>query len=198
MSDTIDDPQFIQRLKQGSESAFKKIVAVLFPNFMKFIMGNFTLSKEDAEDLIQEVAVKIAKGLNTYDEEKGTFTNWCWTILRNHCTDWLRSKKGIYLVSIDELNENMLELAENPDLTIIIDNLSFIEKLPSQYRKSFIQLKPSYQDILILNCSERPKEECCQILKLNSSNFDVRLHRAKLKWKEIYEGQLKIQEVSSE
>src|SRR5215216_3746011 len=47
---------------------------------------------EEAEDVLQEVFVKIWKNLDSYNESKGRFYTWILNIARNTSIDKLRSK----------------------------------------------------------------------------------------------------------
>jgi RNA polymerase sigma-70 factor, ECF subfamily len=49
-------------------------------------------NREEAEDVLQEVFVKIWKNIDTYHESKGRFYTWILNIARNTSIDKLRSK----------------------------------------------------------------------------------------------------------
>lgn len=50
-------------------------------------------NKAAAEDLLQDVFVKIWKKIDTYDPGKGTLFTWIINIARHICIDYLRSKQ---------------------------------------------------------------------------------------------------------
>ena len=49
-------------------------------------------NREEAEDVLQEVFVKIWKNIDSYNESKGRFYTWILNIARNTSIDKLRSK----------------------------------------------------------------------------------------------------------
>jgi len=48
--------------------------------------------REAAEDITQEVFLKIAKNYGQYDKDRGNLHAWVWQIVRNAYTDFLRSR----------------------------------------------------------------------------------------------------------
>ncbi len=57
------------------------------------ICYRFAGSAEDADDLTQEVFIKMYKTLNSYDVERGAFLTWVTTITRNLLVDHFRKAK---------------------------------------------------------------------------------------------------------
>lgn len=56
------------------------------------VISNFFKETEDAEDVLQEVFVKIWKNIESYSETKGRLYTWMLNIARNTAIDKLRSK----------------------------------------------------------------------------------------------------------
>ncbi len=56
------------------------------------VITNLIREQEDAEDVLQEVFVKIWKNIESYNESKGRFYTWILNIARNTAIDKLRSK----------------------------------------------------------------------------------------------------------
>mgnify|MGYP001766483760 CR=1 FL=1 len=68
---------------------------LLYDNYSKSLYGViFTLIKdrEEAEDVLQEVFIKIWKNIDSYNESKGRLYTWMLNIARNTSIDKLRSK----------------------------------------------------------------------------------------------------------
>ena len=65
----------------------------------------FTGSASDAEDLTQEVFIKIYRTLKSYDTGKGSFTTWISTLTRNLLVDHYRSRRQDRVT--DSLDEPM-------------------------------------------------------------------------------------------
>lgn len=56
------------------------------------VITNLVREQEEAEDVLQEVFVKIWKNIESYNESKGRFYTWILNIARNTAIDKLRSK----------------------------------------------------------------------------------------------------------
>lgn len=56
------------------------------------VITNLIREQEEAEDVLQEVFVKIWKNIESYNETKGRFYTWILNIARNTAIDKLRSK----------------------------------------------------------------------------------------------------------
>lgn len=56
------------------------------------VITNLIREQEEAEDVLQEVFVKIWKNIESYNESKGRFYTWILNIARNTAIDKLRSK----------------------------------------------------------------------------------------------------------
>ena len=51
------------------------------------VISNLIKDREEAEDVLQEVFVKIWKNIDTYSESKGRFYTWIVNIARNSAID---------------------------------------------------------------------------------------------------------------
>ncbi len=72
-----------------------KAFTLLYDMYSKSLFGIIaTLLKnpDDAQDVLQEVFIKIWKNIDTYDPNKGRLYSWMVTIARNSALDKMRSK----------------------------------------------------------------------------------------------------------
>ncbi|AWA30527.1 RNA polymerase subunit sigma-70 [Flavobacterium magnum] len=73
----------------------ERAFTLLYDMYSKNLYGviyNLVRDREEAEDVLQEVFVKIWKNIETYNESKGRFFTWILNIARNTTIDKLRSK----------------------------------------------------------------------------------------------------------
>lgn len=61
-------------------------------------------SVQDAEDLTDDVFVKIFEKLDTFDESKAALSTWIYTITRNTLTDYFRTRR-----TFDEIPETLAD-----------------------------------------------------------------------------------------
>jgi len=131
----------------------------------------FLSNKEDAEDAVQEIFLKLWKMRDKLSDYRNiqAFTI---TVTRNHCLDRLRKKKMDYIIDngnddIRTSDMNFETRMENSEKFRII--LEIIETLPENYR-SVIQLR---------DIEGYEYEELAEKLDLDIGNLRVTLSRAR-------------------
>lgn len=114
-------------------------VAGIYREFHKSLLGfikNRIKSKEDAEDILQNVFVKISSNVDKLSEEE-KLTNWMFTITRNAIIDYYRKnatkKKNGMQEDISEID--VMDITE-PDPMKGLDSCvsPMIALLPEEYR----------------------------------------------------------------
>ncbi|MFC1998317.1 RNA polymerase sigma factor [Chloroflexota bacterium] len=73
------------------------------------VVGNV----QEAEDILQEVFIKVYEQFGSYDVSKGSMSTWLHRITVNHCISKKR-KKHVMSYSSDEMEDRGIELAESP------------------------------------------------------------------------------------
>ena len=82
----------VRRCLAGDTSAWEEIVR-LYHRRIYNICYRFAGSADDAQDLTQEVFIKMHRTLNTYDLQKGALMTWITTMTRNLLVDHFRKTK---------------------------------------------------------------------------------------------------------
>jgi len=86
------EPELIILLKQHDQSAF----GYLYDNYagaLLSIIKNIISDNEIANDVLQEVFMKIWRQADSYDQTKGRLFTWMLNIARNTSIDMIRSKQ---------------------------------------------------------------------------------------------------------
>jgi RNA polymerase sigma-70 factor, ECF subfamily len=101
----IETNELVIGLQNKSEEAF----SVLYDDYAAALFGivfKIVRNKAIAEELLQDVFVKIWKHIDAYDATKGTLFTWMLNITRNTCKDYFRTKHYHYqtLIVQDELD----------------------------------------------------------------------------------------------
>ncbi|HTR02359.1 MAG TPA: sigma-70 family RNA polymerase sigma factor [Thermoanaerobaculia bacterium] len=88
---TTDEKDLVARCRRGDDDAWRDLVDRFGPRVYA-IAYHFTLKREDAEELSQEIFLKIFENLDRYD---GGFplVAWVLSVSRNLCIDRYRRKK---------------------------------------------------------------------------------------------------------
>ena len=85
----IDWPALVRRCLDGDSTAWAELVAAQ-QRRVYALCYRFTASSHDAEDLTQEVFIKLYGNLATFDPAKGSFQTWITTLTRNLLVDHYR------------------------------------------------------------------------------------------------------------
>ena len=113
-------------------------------NSVKNIIKLFT--KEENEDLEQEVFIKGIKNYDKY-EERGNLKAWINTVAKNVSKDYLKSAKYKNEVLADEENEtifaNIKDSEPNPELKLVQ------KERQKRILKAINELKPKFKDVII-------------------------------------------------
>jgi RNA polymerase sigma-70 factor (ECF subfamily) len=96
-------------------------------------------SKEDAEDILQNVFIKISSNVNKLAEEE-KLQGWIYTITRNAIIDFYRSNATKKSMAMDEVLVDTVPEQETTDATKGLDQCmsSMISLLPEEYRDIII------------------------------------------------------------
>lgn len=148
--------------------------------------------ENEAEDLCQEVFVKVEKNLASFRNE-AQLSTWLYRIATNSFYDRLRSpsfkqKSKEYPIEIDD---NTLE---KRDFTTQqqkpgIDQQVIRDEMNACIRGYIDQLPENYRTVLLLSEEEGFKNrEIAEILQVSLDNVKIRLHRAKAKLKVSLQG----------
>lgn len=148
--------------------------------------------ENEAEDLCQEVFVKVERNLTSFRNE-AQLSTWLYRIATNSFYDRLRSpsfkqKSKEYPIEIDD---NPLE---KRDFTTQqqkpgIDQQVIRDEMNACIRGYIDQLPENYRTVLLLSEEEGFKNrEIAEILQVSLDNVKIRLHRAKAKLKVSLQG----------
>jgi len=78
----MSQEELIPLILKKDERAFT-IMYDMYSKSLFSVISNFFKETEDAEDVLQEVFVKIWKSIESYNESKGRFYTWIVNIARN-------------------------------------------------------------------------------------------------------------------
>jgi RNA polymerase sigma-70 factor (ECF subfamily) len=97
-----ETPELVKRCLEGDAVAWTKFVKE-YKGIVYSICKSFNLSAEDADDLAQEVFLRIWMNLSSYNPRRGALTSWIASITNNLRVDRFRSNRQQRLTdSIDE------------------------------------------------------------------------------------------------
>ena len=123
--------ELLPLLLRKEERAFTQLYD-MYSKSLFSIITNLIKDREEAEDVLQEVFVKIWKNVDTYNQSKGRLYTWMLNIARNTSIDKLRSK-GFNNSQKNLSSDNFVHLLDDSNkLTNKIDSIGlrdFVNKL---------------------------------------------------------------------
>lgn len=159
---------------------FEKIYNEYFPKIYNYIFYRL-MSREDTEELVSEVFIKVATNLERFDSEKAQFKTWIYRIAQNTLIDFYRTRKPA--ASLDD---------ENVDWEPSVDFEAQLESITSPKRRAIYQaltkLKERERMIIYYRFFEEyTNREIAKLLQMNESTVGTVLNRAlkKLKTNEL-------------
>jgi len=184
--DVDPDGELLQEARSAPEGdlrAFEKLVL----RYQRRVVANcryITRDQINAEDLAQEVLVKMFFGLRGF-EGRSSFAGWLQRIKINHCLDHLRKQSSRSFVGIEE--EQVHEFDQLKDQTTADQLAETISD--QQLIGEVLDSLPSTLRIPLLLCDmdELSYEEVAQTLSISLSAAKMRVKRGREMFRERYQ-----------
>jgi len=142
---------------------------------LNYILKISNTSREDAEDILQEVFIKAYQNLNDFDLNF-TFSNWIYSIARNTTISAFRKKK-VRPQTVSWEDKDLNNLLQS---TLDIENTSHQKLIYKHILKIINQLPLKYKDVLILKFVEgKDYQEIGDILHKPMGTVGTLINRAK-------------------
>lgn len=182
MSAGLGDNEIISRVLKGEQNAYAELVN-RYQAYVFTLVLRMVKSREDAEEVAQDVFVKVYRSLADFRGES-RFSTWLYTIANTTSITFLRKKK-LAVHSLD--NEKVFEVADSKDSGFRA-NLIEQKSRVSMVNEAIAMLSPDDAEIITLFYkAEQNLEEISRILRLETNTVKVRLHRARTRLKEKME-----------
>ena len=146
-----------------------------------YIMRISNTSREDAEDILQEVFIKMYRNLNDFDKDL-KFSSWIYRITHNQVVSNYRKIRARPKSIALDIDSNVLEnLVSDSNIEKEVD-LKFLQGSVSRVLES---LDPKYREVLVLKfLEEKDYKEISDILKKPMGTVATLINRAKKQFKE--------------
>ena len=178
------DTWVIARARRGEDSAFAELLhryrAPVFNLCLRMLKN-----RDDAEDVAQDVFIKVFSMLERYDE-RYAFRSWLFKIAANQCIDFIRTNR-VKLLRLDEPVHYRGEEIERqlPDDAPGPDEALQSREVASLLRQITDELPPHYKAMIVLRHQEQLSyEEIAQLMELPLGTVKARIHRARAMMKD--------------
>jgi RNA polymerase sigma-70 factor (ECF subfamily) len=189
----MDDADVVSAFLEGEERAFQELVERYQTRLLNFIYRTVG-DRERAEDLVQEVFIRIYRHLHRFDRTK-KFSTLAYTIASNLAKNELRNRSRNPLVLFQTLRGVKSDEEERPlqfeDLQSRPDDLYRKRHLRSLVEETVSQLPEHHRQVFVLRELEgKSYEEIAEITDCNLGTVKSRLNRARTAFASIIEPSL--------
>jgi RNA polymerase sigma-70 factor, ECF subfamily len=149
-------------------------IALLLPAFRRKVFGlaySFLRDREAAEDVTQEVFIKVWRALPGFDG-RASMSTWIYTIARNASFSALPARRPQSSLSDPEVMEAVEAIDSVPSADVIVDRaaiLRLVDQLPTKQR----------QVIMLFYMEEQSHEDVAAMLAMPVGTVKTLLHRAR-------------------
>lgn len=165
-----------------SELDFQEVHSTFRPKVLRYLIR--LVGAHEAEDLTQEVFVKVSQALSGFRHESDLAT-WIFRIATNTIFDRMRSRAFHDSVREQFANEVVAEEMAHPvERQLIRKEMNacirgFIENLPTDYRSV----------VVLSDLEELTNQEIAEVLRISLATVKIRLHRARARLKKEFDTQ---------
>lgn len=166
------DVEIINRVKKGNKEAY----GIIVKKYMKkayFVALGLVGDSNDALDLSQTAFIKAYRSLSSFDQKR-PFLPWFYAILRNLCLNFVKRKKVIPMIPLEEANQSDPALCQKDHR----------EDMKEIVAKAISSLSYEERELILLKYfQEYSYKEMAQILNCPVGTIMSRLYYARKKLK---------------
>ncbi len=171
------EQKLVERCLQGDDAAWEAVVISHGKRIFN-LSYRYTNRREEAEDLTQEILVRVFQNLKSYRSEAGSFQSWVLRVARNLIIDRYRQSRRYPQAKGSEELETM-NLADNkiPNPHRVAEQTE-----ASQFLQNGLQaLSPELKEAIILRDLEGiAYSEISELLQIPEGTVKSRINRGRL------------------
>jgi RNA polymerase sigma-70 factor (ECF subfamily) len=168
LRDAEPDAALVAKAVSGDRVAYERLVARHY-DYIHRVACKWLGRRQDAEDIAQEVVIKLAKVLRSFDG-RSAFTSWLYRVTLNVVRDTQRSAKrrGRKLDDYSDVHPED-DPPEQEDATAAREIWAAVSQLPPQQREA----------VMLVYAEEMSHAEAAVIMECKESTVSWHIHEAK-------------------
>ncbi len=171
------DAQLVERCLSGEEAAWEDLVKIHTRRVFA-ICYRFVGSDQEAQDLTQEVFLRVFRSLKSFRAGEGSFTVWLARLSRNLLIDHYRRTKLDR--ATDSIEEQLPMLEEKTAMSARTDGLVAGREASEMLQAALQKLSPELRETVILrDLEELEYREVAQVLNVPEGTVKSRLNRGR-------------------
>lgn len=178
----LDDAKLVTFILKRHKQNYQEIINRYHRKLFSYIY-RLVRSKEEAEDILQNVFVKAFKNLVSFDTTK-KFSPWIYRIAHNEAVNFLKRRSKKHFISWEDMaNENKSEARSEEKSAF---DAWVIKESDAEMRKAMKSLPPKYKEILEMRYfQEKTYAEIGKNIRKPVNTVGTLLSRAKRKLLQI-------------
>lgn len=180
---TNEGAELVRRCRAGDGAAWEEIVQ----NYSRRIYNlayRFTSRSDTAEDLAQEVFIRVYRSLEQYDPKQGDLQNWLMRLARNLIIDdYRRRQRAPQDEAADDLEDHKYHLRSAGGS---VQREMERRELGAQVQAGIDKLSPDLRTCVILrDIEELSYQEIVDLLKIPEGTVKSRINRGRIELAKI-------------
>jgi len=146
----LEDKELLQKIRdpETRNYGFNMLVRA-YQQRVYWLVRKMVIDHDDADDLTQEVFIKVHRAIDAFREDSQLFT-WIYRIATNECLSYLNKKKRRFFLPIEDVSQQLISkldssahisgddiqkklqkaLLKLPDKQRLVFNLKYFEEMP--------------------------------------------------------------------
>jgi RNA polymerase sigma-70 factor (ECF subfamily) len=171
------ETSLIERCLAGEQSGWEELIQS-YSKRVYSICYRFTGTSGEAQDLTQEVFLRIFKSLGSYRSGEGSFGIWLTRLTRNLLVDHYRRTKNERVT--DTLEERLAQLPAEDKRAMAADGIVKVRETKEAVQAALEKLSPELREALILrDIEEMDYKEIARVLEIPEGTVKSRLNRGR-------------------
>jgi len=171
------DEKMVERCLQGDDTAWE-VVVNSYAKRIYNLTYRYTCRREEAEDLTQEIFIRVYQNLKSFRSDSGSFQSWIMKVGRNLIIDhYLRTRRFQQTAGTEEMETMNLK-----DDKVLNPQRSVEQSEASLFLREGLQaLAPELKEAIILRDLEgMAYQEIADLLSIPEGTVKSRINRARL------------------
>lgn len=179
------DAQLVQHCLRGDGPAWEELVQRHTRRVFN-LCYRFTNNATEAEDLTQEVFLRIYRTLPSYRPTFGAFPTWLTSVTRNLLVDHYRRTRRDRVT--DSIDDAMPQLEEKHSSARSPDKLAQAAELSGQLQRALSRLSPELREAVILrDLQSLEYNEIQAVLQVPQGTVKSRINRGRIELARVLE-----------
>jgi RNA polymerase sigma-70 factor, ECF subfamily len=172
------DAQLVQLCVRGDGASWEELVR-RHTRRVYNLCYRFTGNSSSAEDLSQEVFLRIFRTLSSYQSAQGAFPTWLTSVTRNLLVDHYRRTRRDRLT--DSIDDAMPQIEAKPSAARTPDKLAQAAELSAQLQTGLARLSPELREAVILrDLQGLDYSEIRAVLQVPEGTVKSRINRGRI------------------